>query len=134
MPMTALAPSSDACCSISANASARVFSHRSVSSVMLPPTSVCSPAPMVPMMERDRTVTPRTTPRFLVTRYPSSANAVVVIAWLIGPAMVCLHEVASPQPGHSIAVEDLVIGDDGEIFDLRLRDQHAIEGIAVLAG
>ena len=46
---------------------------------MLPPTSVCSDAPIVPNTDRERTVTPRTTPRFWVIRNPSSPNAVVVI-------------------------------------------------------
>src|SRR6185312_16082510 len=78
--MTALAPTSRACCSISANASPLAVSHSSVSSVMLPPISVCSPAPIEPITDRDRTVMPRTTPSDFVVRYPSSAFAVVVIA------------------------------------------------------
>src|SRR4029079_1985767 len=78
--MTALAPTSRACCSISANASPRAVSHSSVSSVMLPPISVCRPAPIEPITDRDRTVMPRTTPSDFVVRYPSSAFAVVVIA------------------------------------------------------
>src|SRR5437588_443462 len=61
--MMALAPICVACSSMSSNASARERSQSSVRMVMLPPMSVCRPAPMVPMTERDRTVMPRTTPR-----------------------------------------------------------------------
>ena len=66
---------------------------------MSPPTSVCSPAPIVPNTERERTMLPRTTPSVLSIRYPSSVNAVVVIAcemaadmtlpvayWICGPS------------------------------------------------
>jgi hypothetical protein len=49
-------------------ASARVFSHRLVKSEMLPPTSVCSDPPMVPKIDRDRTMMPRTTPSVRVIR------------------------------------------------------------------
>src|SRR5207249_10511304 len=76
---TAFAPSCWACSSMRSNASSRVFSHNSVSNVMLPPTSVCSEAPMVPSTDRDRTVMPRTTPSDLVVRYPSIVSVVVVI-------------------------------------------------------
>src|SRR6476646_4528074 len=47
---------------------------------MLPPKSDCSPPTMLPTMERERTVMPRTTPRFLTMRYPGSVSAVVIIA------------------------------------------------------
>src|SRR6266850_1910547 len=42
---------------------------------MLPPSKVCSDAPMLPMMLRDRTTIPRTTPRFLTMRCPGSSKA-----------------------------------------------------------
>ena len=51
-----------------ANASARVFSHSSEKSVMFPPTRVCSEPPIVPKIDRERTVIPRTTPRVRLTR------------------------------------------------------------------
>ena len=47
--------------------------------VMLPPTSVCSPAPIVPKIDRERTVIPRTTPSVRTTRKPSSSNCVVTM-------------------------------------------------------
>jgi hypothetical protein len=50
-----------------------------VNRLMLPPSRVCSEPPIVPKMERDRTVIPRTTPRFWATLYPSTVNVVVVI-------------------------------------------------------
>src|SRR5687767_2632878 len=78
--MTAFAPSSSAWRSIRAKASARVVSQSSSKSVMLPPTIVCSAPPIVPTIERDRTVIPRTTPRDRVTRNPSRAGLVVVMA------------------------------------------------------
>src|SRR5438132_1392438 len=78
--MTAFAPISRACCSIISNASSRAFSHSSVKSEMLPPASVCSDAPIVPKIDRERTVMPRTTPRFLETRKPSRVKVVVVIS------------------------------------------------------
>lgn len=46
---------------------------------MLPPTSVCNPAPIVPKIDRERTTIPRTTPSVLVTRKPSSSNCVVTM-------------------------------------------------------
>src|SRR5947209_3416125 len=47
---------------------------------MLPPINVCSPAPIVPTMDLERTMMPRTTPSVFTTRWPLSSNAVVVIA------------------------------------------------------
>src|SRR6202167_5402772 len=46
---------------------------------MVPPTSVCNPAPIVPKMDRERTTIPRTTPSVRVTRKPSSSNCVVTM-------------------------------------------------------
>src|SRR5580765_204960 len=43
---------------------------------------------MVPRTDRERTVTPRTTPSVFVVRYPSSEKAVVVIVGSIGCAIV----------------------------------------------
>src|SRR5438270_7979118 len=53
--------------------------------VMLPPTRVCNPAPIVPKIERERTMMPRTTPNVFRIRYPSSSNAVVVMAAFMRP-------------------------------------------------
>src|SRR5438270_13997476 len=83
--MTALAPTCCACCRQRSRACSRVFSQRSVRIVMLPPTSVCKPAPMVPKIERERTIMPRTTPNVFTIRYPSSSNAVVVMAAFMPP-------------------------------------------------
>src|SRR5262245_3379572 len=44
---------------------------------MLPPTSVCSDAPSVPTMLRERTTIPRTRPMLRTMRQPGSSNAVV---------------------------------------------------------
>src|SRR5437588_8805530 len=101
-PTTALAPSSCACRSASSNASARVFSHNSVRRVMLPPTIVCNDAPIVPRTDRERTVTPRTTPSVLTVRHPSIVNAVDVIECSIAGF------IASPrsrQLGDDVVVE-----------------------------
>src|SRR5713101_7291264 len=48
---------------------------------MFPPKRTWKPAPMFPMIERDRTVIPRTSPSWRTTRYPSSVNAVVISEW-----------------------------------------------------
>lgn len=37
-----------------------------------------------------------------------------------------------PNDGHIIDFESIVMRHDGQTFDLRLRDQHAIEGIAMM--
>src|ERR1700723_1438357 len=78
-PITAFAPRSIACCIINSSASSRVFSHISSNKVMFPPTRVSSEAPIVPKILLERTVTPRTNPRFFTTRYPGNSNAVVTI-------------------------------------------------------
>jgi len=54
--MIALAPLSAAWRDISSKASSRAFSQRFVNAVMFPPTMVCSEPPIVPNMDRDRTV------------------------------------------------------------------------------
>src|SRR5258708_386344 len=46
---------------------------------MLPPNSDCRPPKKLPTIERERTVIPRTIPRFGVTVWPGSANAPVII-------------------------------------------------------
>ena len=51
---------------------------------MCPPSSVSTRAPIVPKSERERTVTPRTTPSDSTMSYPSSVNVVEVIASSIG--------------------------------------------------
>src|SRR5215471_15062935 len=78
MPTTALPPASCACCAIRSNASRRACSQSSVQSVMFPPNRLCSPAPIVPTIDRDRTVIPRTIPMFLTIRYPASSLAEVM--------------------------------------------------------
>src|SRR5438874_9741655 len=116
MPTTAFAPSSCACRSASSNASARVFSHSSVSSVMLPPTIVWSDAPIVPSTDRDRTVTPRTTPSVFSVRHPSIANAVVVRAWSIG----CGIRTCGSWSFRACEVRDDVVMETHEAIELAL--------------
>src|SRR4051812_35985551 len=96
MPITASAPARSAWTSMVSKACWRVRSASSVNSEMLPPNSVCRPAPMVPNTERDRTTTPRTTPRFSTTRWPATSKPVVVMlygmsatcAWMMDVLMV----------------------------------------------
>lgn len=40
----------------------------------------------------------------------------------------------SPYPSHVELIEHAVVAHDRNVFELRLGDQHAIEGVAVLAG
>src|SRR5690242_5128181 len=47
---------------------------------MLPPTSVCNAAPMLPITLRERTVMPRTMPTWRTTRQPAISFAVVIIS------------------------------------------------------
>ena len=47
---------------------------------IFPPKIVCRPAPKVPITERERTTTPRTTPRLRRIVHPGSSKAVVVIS------------------------------------------------------
>jgi hypothetical protein len=86
--MTALAPACRACSSIIAKASPRVFSHNSVKRVILPPARVCRAPPMVPKIDRERTVMPRTTPRLFTTWWPTISKAVVVIVASIEPLLL----------------------------------------------
>lgn len=39
-----------------------------------------------------------------------------------------------PQPPHTVGVEDLLVGDQGQIGRDRLRDQKAVERVAMWAG
>src|SRR5258705_3963112 len=50
---------------------------------MLPPMRVCSVAPMLPTMLRERTTMPRTTPRFRTVRCPGRSKPVVTSVGLI---------------------------------------------------
>src|SRR5881296_3333422 len=49
---------------------------------MLPPNKLWMLAPMLPTIDRDRTMIPRTTPNDLVTRQPGRSKAVVVRGWV----------------------------------------------------
>src|SRR6187431_2482760 len=51
---------------------------------MLPPNNDCNPPKKLPTIERERTVMPRTIPRFLVTVCPGNENAPVIIDRCIG--------------------------------------------------
>src|ERR1700741_446238 len=64
---------------------------------MLPPKRVCSPAPIVPITLRERTVTPRTSPRLRATRHPGSSKAVVTNVGAI-TMHLSLDEVARHSP------------------------------------
>jgi hypothetical protein len=68
MPMMALAPTWLPCCTMISKASSRARSQSWVYSVMFPPKRVWMEAPKLPMMLRERTVMPRTTPRLAVMR------------------------------------------------------------------
>ena len=61
-----------------------VRSHSWVYRVMFPPTIVCRVAPKVPMIERERTTMPRTSPNVWTVVYPSIAKAVVVMCCMTG--------------------------------------------------
>src|SRR5438270_13910910 len=65
----------------------RVRSASSVKSEILPPNIVCKLAPTVPQTDRDRTTTPRTTPRLSTIRNPGTSKPVVVM--LDGMSAVC---------------------------------------------
>src|SRR5437763_4528476 len=54
---------------------------------MLPPNIVCTAAPTVPKTDRDRTTTPRTTPRLSTIRNPGTSKPVVVM--LDGMSAAC---------------------------------------------
>ncbi len=62
-----LAPTWTACLIINAYTSLREASASSVKRLMFPPKAVCSDAPMLPKIERLRTVIPLTTPKFATT-------------------------------------------------------------------
>src|SRR5215831_13001180 len=80
MPITAFAFICTACCSIISKASSRARSHMDVNKLMFPPTIVCSDPPIVPKIERERTVMPRTSPSERLILKPGSSMAVVVIS------------------------------------------------------
>src|SRR3954451_16324113 len=76
------------------NASARARSQRPVSIEMWPPKMVSTLAPMVPKMERERTVTPRTRPSVSTMWYPGSSNVVEGM----GSSMGGSHESGASLP------------------------------------
>src|SRR3984893_9354374 len=90
MPMIALAPCCAACCSSNSYASSRAFSQSSVNTVMFPPMIVWMLAARFPNTLRDRTVIPRTIPKFRSTRYPFSSFPEVTIELSTRPFLV-LH-------------------------------------------
>src|SRR2546429_6832064 len=57
---------------------------------MLPPPSCWKAAPMLPITLRERTVIPRTMPRFRAVRAPSMENAVVTQRWSMGASCCCI--------------------------------------------
>src|ERR1700730_6671164 len=88
MPMIALAPCCAACCSSNSYASSRAFSQSSVNTVMFPPMIVWMLAARFPNTLRDRTVIPRTIPKFRSTRYPFSSFPEVTIELSTRPFIV----------------------------------------------
>src|SRR5258708_39440760 len=54
------------------------------------------PAPMLPMIDLERTIMPRTTPRFLVILQPSSSKDVVVMLWFITAPLLNLDDLILP--------------------------------------
>src|ERR1700683_5498036 len=50
---------------------------------MLPPTIVWKPAPMVPKIDLERTMMPRTIPKLRVILKPSNWKAVVTRSWVM---------------------------------------------------
>src|ERR1041384_5905112 len=59
-------------------------------------------APKLPMIERDRTMIPRTTPNDLVTRKPLSSKAVVVKGWVMLMRRAIDHKPRRTRSGKSI--------------------------------
>src|SRR3989442_607484 len=105
------------------NASARVFSQSSVKMVMFPPARDWRDPARVPMMERDRTVIPRTTPRDRVTRKPSRVKVVVVIAGFMECSFRAHGSRHADGPGilPDPAIDERVLPDDllcREVLDL----------------
>src|SRR5215510_6813622 len=71
---------------------------------MLPPTSVCSDAPSVPTMLRERTTMPRTRPMLRTMRQPGSSKAVVTSLGLIAlMARMVTEESLRDEKAHEIA-------------------------------
>src|SRR3954451_12660824 len=91
MPTTALAPWRCAWASRMSNASSRVRSHKVVSIAICPPKIVSILAPMVPRSDRERTVTPRTTPRDSTIRYPSRVKVVEVMSGSTSASLLALN-------------------------------------------
>ena len=56
----------------------RVFSHKEVNREMFPPTKVCNEPPIEPKIDLERTVMPRTKPKFWVIFLPGNSKAVVM--------------------------------------------------------
>jgi hypothetical protein len=56
--------------------------------LILPPKSDCNPPKKLPTIDLDRTVMPRTTPRFFTTLYPGRVKAVVIIESSMEPIVV----------------------------------------------
>ena len=54
---------------------------------MLPPKNVCTAAPRFPITLRERTIMPRTMPKFRTIRYPGNSIAEVTIVESTRPGM-----------------------------------------------
>src|SRR5881296_1688173 len=65
---------------------------------MFPPNRLWMPAPMLPTIERERTMMPRTTPSDLLTRKPGNSNAVVVKGCVLLMLSPAIQHQSWPQP------------------------------------
>src|SRR6266508_673247 len=86
---------------------------------MLPPKSVWMVAPRLTMRLRERTVIPRTTPRYPTMRWPSNSNAVVTHCGWTGMDSLLLSELAplsyrSPR----LRLQLTLLVDDRDALDL----------------
>src|SRR5437868_5539562 len=71
---------------------------------MLPPTSVCSDPPIVPKIDLDRTMMPRTTPRLRAILYASSVNVLVVGVRSIASRARLFDEVRACLASHRVLI------------------------------
>src|SRR4029453_4905073 len=104
---------------------------------VLPPTSVCSDAPIVPTMLRERTTMPRTRPMLRTMRQPGSSNAVVTSLGLMAlmPRMVAEESLRDEKANQIANAREFFEGVD-PLDDLiaALRAEHGRDEAARLCG
>src|SRR5262245_19634412 len=104
---------------------------------MLPPTNVCSDAPMVPTMLRDRTTIPRTRPMLRTMRQPGSSNAVVTSLGLMAlmARMVTDESLRDEQTNEIANARERVEGADPlDNLLAALRAEHGCDQTVRLCG